>query len=38
MKTLKEKLLALPKAKEVYVMIQYQDMAKINIWEEYNDM
>ena len=38
MKTLKEKLLALLNAKEIYIAQQYQNLAKINIWEEYNDM
>ena len=38
MKTLKEKLLALLNAKEIYIAQQYQNLAKINIWEEYNQM
>lgn len=38
MKALKEKLLALLNAKEIYIAQQYQKLAKINIWEEYNKM
>jgi len=38
MKTIKEKILSLPKSKEYLITKSYADMVWINVWEEYNDM